>query len=249
MDAIGALSDCCVLNGCESANRVVGKNIYEVAYNLRSTRLLIVGDLCLDRILLFLRLREVALLPAVHGANSSGCGIVQTNNQVQNNTGGTRDETEPQPGYLRKPILRISLSLRNLRCVAPRRHLFLSTPSRLLGGCPLKLMHPAAGRAGSVTCRPGYLAVALALVAFDVALAFITTSGTSNIMRRHTSNNAVSTQGDVKQYPSLPTTVKGILFDMDGTLTDSDTLHFQAYRETFLKVGGSLQVVCATERL
>eukprot|EP00903_Cladosiphon_okamuranus_P011003 g10392.t1 len=48
--------------------------------------------------------------------------------------------------------------------------------------------------------------------------------------------NAVSTEGEVKQYPSLPTTVKGILFDMDGTLTDSDTLHFEAYRETFLKV-------------
>lgn len=40
----------------------------------------------------------------------------------------------------------------------------------------------------------------------------------------------------VERAPSLPTTVKGILFDMDGTLTDSDTLHFEAYRETFLKV-------------
>lgn len=49
-------------------------------------------------------------------------------------------------------------------------------------------------------------------------------------------HNAVSTEGEVKQYPSLPTTVKGILFDMDGTLTDSDILHFEAYRETFLKV-------------
>lgn len=38
--------------------------------------------------------------------------------------------------------------------------------------------------------------------------------------------------------PSLPSSIKGILFDMDGTLTDSDTLHFEAYRETFLKVGG-----------
>lgn len=33
-----------------------------------------------------------------------------------------------------------------------------------------------------------------------------------------------------------PSVVKGILFDMDGTLTDSDTLHFEAYQETLLKV-------------
>lgn len=39
-----------------------------------------------------------------------------------------------------------------------------------------------------------------------------------------------------QQQLPLPSTVKGILFDMDGTLTDSDTLHFEAYRETFLKV-------------
>lgn len=51
------------------------------------------------------------------------------------------------------------------------------------------------------------------------------------------SNGGVSTEGEAKkQYPTLPTSVKGILFDMDGTLTDSDTLHFEAYRETFIKV-------------
>ncbi len=51
-----------------------------------------------------------------------------------------------------------------------------------------------------------------------------------------TCSRASAAEQEVRQYPSLPTSVKGILFDMDGTLTDSDTLHFEAYRETFLKV-------------
>lgn len=37
--------------------------------------------------------------------------------------------------------------------------------------------------------------------------------------------------------PAPPLVVKGLLLDMDGTLTDSDTLHFEAYRETLMKVG------------
>lgn len=99
-------------------------------------------------------------------------------------------------------------------------------------------MHPTAGRKGSVVWSSGYLVVALVLLAFDVARAFVATpSGRANIMMG--SRNAAVSTGEVKQYPSLPTTVKGILFDMDGTLTDSDTLHFEAYRETFLKVGSS----------
>ncbi|CAM9262174.1 unnamed protein product [Discosporangium mesarthrocarpum] len=36
--------------------------------------------------------------------------------------------------------------------------------------------------------------------------------------------------------PTCPSTIKGILFDMDGTLTDSDVLHYEAYRETLLQV-------------
>lgn len=39
-----------------------------------------------------------------------------------------------------------------------------------------------------------------------------------------------------ERSPPLPSIIKGILFDMDGTLTDSDTLHFEAYRETLLTV-------------
>eukprot|EP00904_Undaria_pinnatifida_P010393 jgi/Undpi1/6484/HiC_scaffold_20.g08963.m1 len=51
------------------------------------------------------------------------------------------------------------------------------------------------------------------------------------------SSSATSTEQDAarKEQPSPPAIVKGVLFDMDGTLTDSDTLHFEAYRETFLK--------------
>ena len=50
-------------------------------------------------------------------------------------------------------------------------------------------------------------------------------------------SSATSTEQDAakKEQPSPPAIVKGVLFDMDGTLTDSDTLHFEAYRETFLK--------------
>lgn len=55
---------------------------------------------------------------------------------------------------------------------------------------------------------------------------------------------STSTEPDTakQQQLPLPFTIKGILFDMDGTLTDSDTLHFEAYRETFLKV-----FCCCTE--
>lgn len=51
------------------------------------------------------------------------------------------------------------------------------------------------------------------------------------------SSSITSTELDSvrKEKPSPPAIVKGVLFDMDGTLTDSDTLHFEAYRETFLK--------------
>ena len=100
----------------------------------------------------------------------------------------------------------------------------------------LRLMHPTAGRAGSVLCcRPGFF-VALALLAFDVRAFLVCPAVRTSIMNTGSGINAVSTEGEVKQYPSLPKMVKGILFDMDGTLTDSDTLHFEAYRETFLKV-------------
>ena len=99
---------------------------------------------------------------------------------------------------------------------------------------------PASGRAGSVSCRPGCLVFALALLAFDVSLGFVVgpvAPSRTSIMNTGGGINAVSTEGEgIKQYPPLPTTLKGILFDMDGTLTDSDTLHFEAYRETFLKV-------------
>lgn len=88
-------------------------------------------------------------------------------------------------------------------------------------------MHPTAGRTSSVLW---------ALLALDVSLAFVVAPIRTCIMTSTTSINAVSTEGEVKQYPSLPKIVKGILFDMDGTLTDSDTLHFEAYQETFLKV-------------
>lgn len=102
---------------------------------------------------------------------------------------------------------------------------------------PWRLMRSTSGRAGSVSCHPGCVVFALALLASDVSLAFVVApSARTGIMS--TGINAVSTTGEVKQHPSLPTTVKGILFDMDGTLTDSDTLHFEAYRETFLKVRG-----------
>lgn len=43
---------------------------------------------------------------------------------------------------------------------------------------------------------------------------------------------------------AAPSQVKGVLLDMDGTMTDSDTLHFEAYRETLAKV--SLQSTCCT---
>lgn len=108
-------------------------------------------------------------------------------------------------------------------------------------------MHPSAERAGSVLCRPGCVA-ALALLTFDITLAFVVGPSRTGIMRGSSGSsiNTASTEGEVKQYPSLPTTVKGILFDMDGTLTDSDTLHFEAYRETFLKVGAVGVQTCST---
>lgn len=60
------------------------------------------------------------------------------------------------------------------------------------------------------------------------------------------SSSATSTEQDSarKENPSPPAIVKGVLFDMDGTLTDSDTLHFEAYRETFLKASTRYQAGC-----
>ena len=59
-------------------------------------------------------------------------------------------------------------------------------------------------------------------------------------------SSATSTEQDSarKDNPSPPAIVKGVLFDMDGTLTDSDTLHFEAYRETFLKASTRYQAGC-----
>lgn len=69
------------------------------------------------------------------------------------------------------------------------------------------------------------------------ACARIMCSASSSSVGASISNGGVSTESEAKQqYPALPTSVKGILFDMDGTLTDSDTLHFEAYRETLMKV-------------
>lgn len=79
------------------------------------------------------------------------------------------------------------------------------------------------------------------------ALAFVLApAGTSSPRASNHAKGAMSTSTEPdtakhQQLP-LPSTVKGILFDMDGTLTDSDTLHFEAYRETFLKV-----IFCCTE--
>ncbi|CAM9885869.1 unnamed protein product [Ectocarpus sp. 6 AP-2014] len=62
-------------------------------------------------------------------------------------------------------------------------------------------------------------------------------SSSSSSSSSSSNSGAVSAESRAtEQLPSLPATVKGILFDMDGTLTDSDTLHFEAYRETFLKL-------------
>ena len=36
--------------------------------------------------------------------------------------------------------------------------------------------------------------------------------------------------------PSTGKKLKGILFDMDGTLTDSDSVHFEAYRATISRI-------------
>lgn len=106
-------------------------------------------------------------------------------------------------------------------------------------------MHPAR-RAGSASCGAVFPAVVLALVVLGhvvggflapaVPVIAPSSPGSSKIMSS-TSSGGVSTEGETKnKWPALPTSVKGILFDMDGTLTDSDTLHFEAYRETFLKV-------------
>ncbi|CAN0095003.1 unnamed protein product, partial [Ectocarpus fasciculatus] len=111
-------------------------------------------------------------------------------------------------------------------------------------------MHSAAGRARLNSCRAALFVAVFALpVLCDVASAFVSPIAPArlltptNIMSSggssssSSSSDAVSADsGATKQLPSLPATVKGILFDMDGTLTDSDTLHFEAYRETFLKL-------------
>lgn len=39
---------------------------------------------------------------------------------------------------------------------------------------------------------------------------------------------------DEKQLPDL-SRIKGVLFDVDGTLTDSDTLHYKAFVESLKK--------------
>lgn len=85
------------------------------------------------------------------------------------------------------------------------------------------------------------------LYAVEVALltkgacAFVGGIGVSSFASYRTSGHrAMSSEHHVAMNrPPLPSSIKGILFDMDGTLTDSDTLHFEAYRETFLKVGGT----------
>ena len=41
---------------------------------------------------------------------------------------------------------------------------------------------------------------------------------------------------DEKVLPDM-TKIKGVLFDVDGTLTDSDTLHFKAFIESLQKYG------------
>lgn len=104
-------------------------------------------------------------------------------------------------------------------------------------------MHPTASRASSSSCCALFVAVVLALVVLcDVVSGFIAPAvpvfaPSSSTTMSSTSSGRVSTEREAKsQFPALPTTVQGILFDMDGTLTDSDTLHFEAYRETFLKV-------------
>lgn len=81
-------------------------------------------------------------------------------------------------------------------------------------------------------------AVEVALLA-EGACAFVGGIGVSSIASCRTpGHRAMSAEHDVAtKHPSLPSSIKGILFDMDGTLTDSDTLHFEAYRETFLEVG------------
>jgi len=87
-------------------------------------------------------------------------------------------------------------------------------------------MGPTAGRARGISCR----AVFLIWVFLDLAMSFVAPSTPGGpIMSRAAGSTA---EDEVKQYPPLPTSVKGILFDMDGTLTDSDTLHFEAYRGT-----------------
>lgn len=113
-------------------------------------------------------------------------------------------------------------------------------------------MHSAVGRACLNPCRAALFVAVFALaVLCDIASAFFSPPvrllTTTNIMSSSSSisgnSGAVSAEsGATKQLPSLTATVKGILFDMDGTLTDSDTLHFEAYRETFLKVRVSTAV-------
>lgn len=110
-------------------------------------------------------------------------------------------------------------------------------------------MHPTARREDSASCRAVLVAVVLVLaVLCDVVSGFIAPAAvrgfapSSSRIMSSTSSGGASTECKAKnQCPSLPASVKGILFDMDGTLTDSDTLHFEAYRETFLKVWYTLQ--------
>ena len=98
------------------------------------------------------------------------------------------------------------------------------------------LLHPKINSVFSSLCRVGVLfAVGLVLLS-DGAYAFIGSTSFSRFTAFRRIHAISAEQDAVAQHPLMPSIVKGILFDMDGTLTDSDSLHFEAYRETFLKV-------------
>lgn len=116
--------------------------------------------------------------------------------------------------------------------------------------CALSHMDHPASRVRLASFRAAISTVVAIVVLSDAALAFVapifhssgststtaTTAGV-DIMSSSSSSSATPTEQESarKERPSPPAVVKGVLFDMDGTLTDSDTLHFEAYRETFLK--------------
>lgn len=110
-------------------------------------------------------------------------------------------------------------------------------------------MRPTTLRSRLVECRVAVVTAALTVLG-DGVIAFVgpraaplidrtdaAGPASARIFKRAGIGSVMPTEQDVVgRQPCLPPTVKGILFDMDGTLTDSDTLHFEAYRETFLKV-------------